>query len=97
VVRGTRGTFHVAVFKPGTEGEIQLYDLTAQDFRTKYDELWNQGWRLKLFSPYAIDNNVRYSAVWQPGTEDEIVVDAWSYENYRAEDDKLWWSGWRLK
>jgi hypothetical protein len=51
-----------------TEGEIQVYDWTYQDYRTKYDQLWSQGWRLKLLTPYVVNNQVRYTAVWHPST-----------------------------
>jgi len=27
-----------------TSGEIQVYGWSYNDFRNKYDELWNQGW-----------------------------------------------------
>ena len=88
---------YTAVWAPSTEGEIQVYDWSYEDYRAKYDELWQQGWRLKLLSPYVINNELRYTAVWAPSTEGEIQVYGWWYEDYRAKYDELWQQGWRLK
>jgi hypothetical protein len=79
------------------EDEIQVYGWIYEDYKAFYDELWVQGWRLKLLSPYVLNDEVRYTAVWQPSIEGEIQVYGWSYEDYRAEYDKLWVQGWRLK
>jgi hypothetical protein len=88
---------YTAVWQPSTEGEIQVYGWTYQDYRAKYDELWPQGWRLKLLDVYVVDGQVRYTAVWQPSTEGEIQVYGWMYGIYRAKYDALWPQGWRLK
>ncbi len=86
-----------AVWRPSTEGEIQVYGWTYSDFRAKYDELWPQGWRLKILQPYVINDQVRYTAVWRPSTEGEIQVYGWTYSDLRAKYDELWPLGWRLK
>ncbi|MBS0183434.1 MAG: hypothetical protein JSS39_13610 [Nitrospira sp.] len=88
---------YTAVWQPSTENEVQVYEWSYQDYRAKYDELWQQGWRLKLLSPYVIDNEVRYTAVWRPSIEAEIQIYDAPYEAYRTEYDKLWNQGWRLK
>jgi hypothetical protein len=93
----TERPLYTAVWQPSMEGEIQLYGWTYEDYRAKYDELWEQGWRLKLLNPYVIDNSVRYTAVFRPSTKGEIRLYGWAYEDYRAEYDKLWEQGWRLK
>ena len=89
---------YTAVWQPSTEGEIQVYGWTYEDYRAKYDELWPQGWRLKLLDVYVVNGQVLYTAVWQPSsTEGEIQVYGWTYEDYRAKYDELWRQGWRLK
>jgi hypothetical protein len=88
---------YTAVWRPSTEGEIQVYGWKYEDYRAKYDELWQQGWRLKLLSIYVVNGQVRYTAVWRPGTEGEIQVYGWVYDDYRARYDVLWQQGWRLK
>jgi hypothetical protein len=85
-----------AVWRPSTEGEIRVDGWAYEDYRAKYDELWPQGWRLKLIAPYVVDGQVLYTAVWRPSTEGEIQVDGWTYEDYRAKYDVLWELGWRL-
>jgi hypothetical protein len=86
-----------AAWRPGTEGEIQVYGWSYDDYRTKYDELWPHGWRLKFLRPYVVNDQVFYSAAWEPSTEGEIQVYGWSYDDYRAKYDELWPQGWRLK
>jgi hypothetical protein len=88
---------YTAVWTQSTAGEIQVYGWTYDDYRKKYDELWKQGWRLKLLQPFTLSGGVRYTAVWQPGTAGEIQVYGWSYEDYRKKYDELWPKGWRLK
>ncbi len=86
-----------AVWRPSTEGEIQVYDWEYKDMRAKYDELWPKGWRLKMLKPYVVNGQVRFAAVWRPSTEDEIQVYDWAYKDVRAKYDDLWPKGWRLK
>ena len=89
---------YTAVWQPSTADEIQVYGWTYEDYRKKYDELWKQGWRLKLIQPFVLSGDqVRYTAVWQPSTADEIQVYGWGYPDYRAKYDELWNQGWRLK
>jgi hypothetical protein len=84
------------VWRPSTEGEIQVYGWAYEDFRAKYDELWPQGWRLHLLNNYVVNGEVLYTAVWRPSTEGEIQVYGWAYEDFRAKYDELWPQGWRL-
>lgn len=86
-----------AVWKPSTEGEIQVYGWGYDDFRAKYDEIWNDGWRLKQIRNHVINGQVKYTAVWKPSTEGEVQVYGWAYDDFRAKYDELWDEGWRLK
>ncbi len=89
---------YTAVWQQSTAGEIQVYGWTYEDYRKKYDELWKQGWRLKLLQPFVLSGDqVRYTAVWQQSTAGEIQVYGWTYEDYRKKYDELWKQGWRLK
>ena len=88
---------HTAVWQPSTEGEIQVYGSSYEDYRAKYDQLWPQGWRLKLIDAYVVNSQVRYTAAWHPSTEGEIQIYGWTYEDYRAKYDEVWTQGWRLK
>jgi hypothetical protein len=97
VVNNGTSVLYNAVWRPSTEGEIQVYGWTYADYRAKYDELWPQGWRLKFLQPYVVNGEVRYTAAWRPSTEGEIQVYGWTYADYRAKYDELWPQGWRLK
>jgi Bacterial tandem repeat domain 1 len=90
------GSF-TALWTPGTTPEIQMNGAAYTDYRARYDELWNVGWRLALLQPYVANGNVLYNAVWRPGTSSEFQVYGWTYDAYRAKYDALWNQGWRLK
>ena len=87
---------YTAVWRRSTEGEVQVYGWTYEDFRARYDQLWPQGWRLKFIAPYVVNGQVRYTAVWRPSTAAEVQVYGWTYEDLRARYDVLWELGWRL-
>lgn len=60
-----------AVWRPATHGEIQVYDWTYPEFRTEYNTLWSEGWRLYILHSYVLPGDVvGYDAVWQQGTVD---------------------------
>ncbi len=41
-----------AVWRLIYEGEVQVYGWSYADFRAKYDQLWEQGWRLAMLRAY---------------------------------------------
>src|SRR3954447_22711032 len=86
-----------AVWRPGTDAEIQVYGSAYSDFRAKYDELWPQGWRLHILQTYVKNGQVLYNAVWRPGAAGEVQVYGWAYADLRTKYDSLWPQGWRLE
>ncbi len=82
VVNPVPGRF-TAVWRPSTSSEIQVYGWRYADYRAKYDQLWNQGWRLYSLQPFVNGSDVLYDAVWRPGTHSEIQVYGWTYADYR--------------
>jgi hypothetical protein len=40
------------VWQPSTDGEIQVYGWTYEDYRATYDGLWDRGWRLSQLVSY---------------------------------------------
>ena len=81
---------------PSTVGEYQIYGATNAAFKARYDELWPDGWRLKLVSTYN-DGGPRITAAWRQTNEPEYWVYGWEYADLRARYDVLWQQGWRLK
>jgi 3',5'-cyclic AMP phosphodiesterase CpdA len=60
-----------AVFHPGNHEEIQYYGMPYSDYRTEYNKLWPDGWRLYILQSFvAGDGKVYYNAVWRQGTID---------------------------
>jgi len=87
-----------AAWMQDTAGEIQVYDWKYSDYKTKYDQIWPQGWRLSIIKTRVINNEVRYTAVWrQPSNIGEYQVYGYQYNDYRARYDALWPQGWRLQ
>jgi hypothetical protein len=78
--------------------EIQVYGSTLSDYKTKYDSLWNQGWRLYILQSYvAADGGVRYNAVWRPaGNSDEIQIYEATLQDFLSQYNTLWPLGWRI-
>ena len=55
--------------------EYQDYGVTYAQFRTHYDQLWPQGWRLHILNAYVSNGQVLYNAVWRPaGNTGEIQL-----------------------
>jgi C1A family cysteine protease len=89
--------FHLtAVWRQDTEEEIQAYGWTYEQYRKKYDEVWQQGWRLHLLENTVQGGQVLYSAVWRKSTVPEYQVYGWKYEDYRKKYDEIFPQGWRL-
>ena len=96
VLNGT--VLYSAVWRQmGNIPEIQLYGQSYEDFRRKYDELWNQGFRLQLIKPFKLaDGALRYSVVFRQGNQGELQLYNWSYNDYRQWYDQNWGGNWRL-
>ncbi len=94
-----------AVMAPATDDERHVFGWRYSQFRQKYDQLWQEGWRSLQ---HVVDGEVlswtrmwstarcSYSAVWRPGTEGEWQKYSVSYDEFRARYDELWGDGWRL-
>ena len=54
---------YTAVWTDSTEGEKQVYGWQYHDYRTLYDTIWKQGWRLKLLSVAVSGGTPLYTAV----------------------------------
>ncbi|MEO7310683.1 MAG: LamG-like jellyroll fold domain-containing protein [Chitinophagaceae bacterium] len=86
-----------AVFKNTAAGEVQCYGYTYDQLKTKYDDLWNKGYRLSAISTHVLNGTLRYSAVWKPSNELETQVYGWALEDYQKKNDELFKQGWRIK
>jgi hypothetical protein len=84
------------VWRKSSRAETQLYSVSYQEYRARYDALWPQGWRLHLLNVAVIRGRVRYTAVWRRSKRPEIQVYGWKYKDYRDRYDALWSQGWRL-
>ena len=85
-----------AVWRNGDLGETQLYGSTEAQFRSQYDQLWPQNWRLHALQSYVANGQVSYNAVWGPGASGEQQVYGSSSADYRNKYDQLFPQGWRL-
>jgi hypothetical protein len=86
-----------AVWRPGDLPEIQDYGVSYDNYRTYYNTLWTENWRLFSLQSYVLFNGtVEYNAVWRPGTHGEIQDYGVSYEQYRSDYNTYWTEGWRL-
>ena len=84
------------VMVPGTDDERHVFGWKYPRFRQKYDQLWQEGWRLHALANHVVNGEVRYTAVWRPSTEGEWQKYSVTYEEFRVRYDELWGQGWRL-
>ena len=87
-----------AVWRPtGNTGEEQLYGVTYAQFRSTYNTLFPEGWRLYILQSYVLPYGyVLYNAVFRPGDSGETQVYGWTLTDFQTEYNKLWTEGWRL-
>lgn len=90
-----------AVWRPsGDIGEIQQYGVTFNEYKSEYDKLFPEGWRIYILQTYVLPNgDVLYNAVYRPGNSAETQAYGVTYDEFRAEYNKLYpFSGgyWRL-
>jgi hypothetical protein len=87
-----------AVWRPGTDDEIQVYGWSYTDFKNKYDQMSPQGWRLYILQSYVMPNNqVLYNAVWRKGTLAESQKYGVPYNEYRSQYDQIFPQNVRLQ
>ena len=86
-----------AVFRPGNLAEKQLYGTTYADFRSTYNTLYPEGWRLYILQSYVLNNgDVLYNAVFRPGDSGETQVYGYTFSDFQTEYNTLFPEGWRL-
>jgi len=85
-----------AVWRKGNLGEYQDYGSPYNQYRSRYDQLFPQKWRLQTLQSYVVGGQVTYNAVWRPGDSGEFQVYGWTYADYRKKYDEIWPQGWRL-
>jgi hypothetical protein len=78
------------------ESEHREFELPADEFAGRYNELAGQGWRLKTLAAAARDGQVYLTAAWEQRPDEEQAVFGWTYGDYRPHYDSLWPQGWRL-
>jgi hypothetical protein len=84
-----------AIWRPGTNGEIQLYGLSTADFKTQYTNQLAKGMHLYLFNTYELGGR-KYDAVWRPGTGTEHHLFGATPGDFQAQYDTLWKQGFRI-
>jgi hypothetical protein len=79
---------------PSTEEFV--FNAPYEVYRTKYDALWGQGWRLHLLDVTSVRDTALYNAVWRPGKATERQEYGSTQQSLRTTYGKLWPKGWRL-
>jgi hypothetical protein len=85
-----------AVWRKQAADELQVYGWSYENYRARYDRLWQQGYRLHALETAVVGGEVEYSAVWRKGAVPEIQVYGWSFDDYQKKYVELWPQGWRL-
>ena len=87
-----------AVWRPaGSTSEEQLYGVTYAQFRSAYNTLYPEGWRLYILQSYVLPNgDVLYNAVFRPGNLGEHQLYGVTYSKFQTTYNTLYPKGWRL-
>ena len=85
-----------AIWNLGSQGQHYIIDWTAEDFRNKYGEMWEQGFKLLVLDTHISDGGIRYDAVWDPDPAPQFVVWGKTREQVRAYYDEMWQQGMKL-
>ncbi len=90
--------YYNAVWRQWTGDEEQIYGSTYNDFKSKYDGLYPQGWRLYILQSYVTSNNeTLYNAVWRRGNLGETQIYGSAFTDYKAQYDEQWKQNMRLQ
>jgi len=96
--RSVPGHF-VGVWNTGSisnDPEIQLFGVTYDVYRKKYDEIWGFGWRLSLLNVYVSNDVPLYSAVWKNRGGFEKQFYGWAAADIANEHKLMQKGGWQI-
>ncbi len=87
-----------AVWRPtGNTSEEQLYGVTYSQFRSTYNTLYPEGWRLYILQSYVLPSgDVLYNAVFRPGNLGEHQLYGVTFSKFQTTYNTLYPKGWRL-
>jgi hypothetical protein len=85
-----------AVWRPEKSDEIAVYGWSYEDYRKKYDQIWNENWRLRLLSVHVYQGQPLYNATWRPWMGSEVQVYGVQREEFLSHDTELRGKGLRL-
>jgi Bacterial tandem repeat domain 1 len=80
--------------------ESQVFGWEGWSWAALSQEIQNAhaaGWRLRLFQPYVINNQVRYNVVWRPGTEAQYYRVGMDINQFLAAYGDFWNRNFRLQ
>jgi hypothetical protein len=86
-----------AVWRKGTQAEMQYYHLTYTEFQKKYDQLWKEGWRIYLLQNYRLENKIYFNATWRKGDGGEMQWYGLDGRSYGHKAQAMRRDGWRLR
>ena len=87
---------YTAAWERSTEAELQMYGVSYEKYRAKYDSIWNEGWRLAMLEAVAVDDHARYTAVWRRTGGAEFQLYGATRAEFEAENQTQELKGWRL-
>ncbi|RUS32404.1 hypothetical protein BC938DRAFT_475490 [Jimgerdemannia flammicorona] len=72
------------------DSETSVFDLPHPNYQAKYDELWSQGWRVKVLrARVSSGNQTLYTAVWRQTGEYEAQYYGLEFAAFKAKYDEL--------
>lgn len=90
---------YVAIWDKSTSGEwVARHRMTASDYQTAFDNYYQQGYRLKHVSYYAIGSDPYYAAIWEKSddTSEWVARHGLTSDQYQQAYDNYTSQGYRL-
>jgi hypothetical protein len=85
-----------AVWEKSNAEELSIQAWPHAYFQSRYDDLWEKGWRIYQLATTVAEGQILYSAIWRKGTDGEVQHYGLTYSELKAKYDELWKDGWRI-
>jgi murein DD-endopeptidase MepM/ murein hydrolase activator NlpD len=86
-----------AVWNPGAGAQFAVYGWSADDFRRKVVDMFNDGFRLSHQQSYVVGGQRLFDGVFDPGSDGQWAVWGWTGDFFHAKVWEMFNAGFRLR
>ncbi|WP_157092301.1 hypothetical protein [Thioalkalivibrio nitratireducens] len=78
-----------AVWRKSAVAEDRVFGWTYNDFREKYGQLWEQGWRVHLLQAYVEQDRILFNGVFRIGRHQEFGIYNWEGSDFERKSEEI--------